>query len=119
LPYQHTAWFDHPLGIDDLVDIYLRALVAPGLDGLVNAAAPEPVHNSEYAEALARVLHRPAVLPVSRIAPNILFGREGAVAVALASQRMVPAKLTGAGDRFRHPDLESALRHLLGRTRTK
>jgi uncharacterized protein len=109
------AW----IGIDDVVDIYLRALVDPGLDGPINAAAPEPVRNTAYAEILARVLHRPAVLPVPGIAPSILLGREGAAEVALASQRVVPAKLTAVGHRFRHPDLESALRHLLGRTRTR
>ena len=107
------AW----IGIDDLVDIYLRALVDPSLDGPVNATAPEPVRNAEYTRILARVLRRPAVLPVPGFGPRLLLGGEGAAEVALASQRVLPARLTAAGHRFRHPRLEPALRHVLGRTR--
>lgn len=110
------AWFSW-IGIDDLVDIYLRALVDPGLEGVVNATAPEPVRNGEFASVLGRVLHRPAVLPVPRFGPRLLLGREGAEEVALASQRVLPAKLTSSGHRFRHPELEPALRHVLGHTR--
>lgn len=108
-----TAW----IGIDDLLDIYLRSLVDPALEGPLNATAPEPVRNAEYTKILARVLRRPAVLPVPSLGPRLLLGREGAAELALASQRVLPARLTAAGHRFRHPDLEAALRHLLGRTR--
>ncbi|HET9075385.1 MAG TPA: TIGR01777 family oxidoreductase [Acidimicrobiales bacterium] len=110
---QWTAW----IGIDDLLDIYLRALVDPAVDGPVNAVAPQPVRNREYTEVLARVLRRPSVVPVPGFGPAALLGREGARELALASQRVVPARLSGWGHQFRHPDLEPALRHLLGRVR--
>lgn len=106
------AW----IGIDDLADIYLRALVDTSLHGPINATAPEPVRNSDYTRVLARVLHRPAVLPVPRLGPQLLLGAEGAEEVVLASQRVVPTALMRAGHRFRHPDLEGALRHVLGRS---
>jgi uncharacterized protein len=108
------AW----IGIDDLIEVYLRALVDPDLRGPVNATAPKPITNAEYTRVLARVLRRPALLPVPGLGPRLLLGREGAAEVALASQRVVPAKLTATNHRFRHPGLESALRHVLGRTRT-
>lgn len=108
---QWTAW----VGIDDMVDIYLRALIDPALTGPVNAVAPGVVRNSEYTEVLARVLRRPAVLPVPAFAPALLLGREGATEVAQASQRVVAARLSAAGHRFRWPELEPALRHVLGR----
>lgn len=108
------AWMSW-IGIDDLLDIYLRALVDPALSGPVNAVAPEPVRNSEFTSVLATVLRRPAVLPVPPIAPRVILGREGASEVALANQRVMPAALAAAGHDFRHPDLERALRHLLGR----
>ena len=108
---QWTSW----IGIDDLVDIYLRALLDPGLSGPVNAVAPEAVSNREYTEVLARVLRRPAALPVPALGPQLLLGREGAAELALASQRVVPARLAAAGHTFRYPDLEGALRHVLGR----
>ena len=106
------AW----IGIDDLADIYLRALVDPSLHGAVNATAPAPVRNAEYTRILARVLRRPSALPVPGFAPRLLLGREGAAEVALASQKVLPTALMRSGHRFRHPDLEAALRHVLGRS---
>ncbi|OBF04420.1 TIGR01777 family protein [Mycobacterium sp. ACS4054] len=108
---QWLSW----IGIDDLVDIYHRALWEGSLSGPVNAVAPQPVRNSEYTRALAGVLHRPAVLPVPSLGPRLLLGEQGARELACASQRVLPAKLTEAGHRFRQPDLDQALRHLLGR----
>jgi uncharacterized protein (TIGR01777 family) len=108
---QWLSW----IGIDDLVDIYHRGLWDTGLSGPVNAVAPEPVRNSDYTRALGHILHRPTVLPVPALGPRVLLGDQGARELACASQRVVPARLHDAGHRFRHPDLEQVLRHLLGR----
>lgn len=108
---QWLSW----IGIDDLIDVYHRALWDSRLNGPVNAVAPQPVRNREYTTALAAVLHRPAVLPVPSLGPRLLLGGQGARELAGASQRVAPAKLAAAGHRFRHPDIERALRHLLGR----
>ncbi|AHH18557.1 hypothetical protein NONO_c37730 [Nocardia nova SH22a] len=108
---QWLSW----IGVDDLVDVYHRALWDSDLSGPVNAVAPQPVRNLEYTRALAHVLHRPAVLPVPRIGPELLLGRQGSDELAAASQRVTPERLTTAGHHFRDEDLESALRHLLGR----
>jgi uncharacterized protein (TIGR01777 family) len=108
---QWLSW----IGIDDLLDVYHRALWDNTLSGAVNAVAPQPVRNAEYARSLAHVLHRPAVLPVPSLGPRLLLGAQGARELALASQRVSPARLSQAGHRFRQPDLDSALRHLFGR----
>ncbi|MFC4376105.1 TIGR01777 family oxidoreductase [Nocardia halotolerans] len=110
---QWLSW----IGIDDLVDIYHRALWDTGLSGPVNAVAPQPVRNSEYTRTLARVLHRPALLPVPSFGPAVLLGRQGARELAEANQRVVPAELTEAGHTFRTGGLPETLRHVLGRTR--
>ncbi|MCR8671997.1 TIGR01777 family oxidoreductase, partial [Agrococcus sp. HG114] len=107
------SWID----LDDLVDVYHRALTDERLAGPVNAVAPNPVRQAEYAETLARVLHRPALLPTPALGPRVLLGRQGAEELALADQRAVPAVLAQLGHRFRRPDLESSLRHQLGRAR--
>ncbi|WP_406816486.1 TIGR01777 family oxidoreductase [Mycobacterium sp. M23085] len=109
---QWLSW----IGLDDLLDVYHRALWDETLSGPVNAVAPQPVRNGEYTATLARVLHRPAVLPVPSLGPRLLLGVQGARELACASQRVAPAKLAAAGHRFRQPDLDGALRHLLGRT---
>lgn len=108
---QWLSW----IGIDDLVDVYHRALWDTGLSGPVNAVAPNPVRNSEYTKTLGRVLRRPTILPVPGLGPRVLLGAQGARELACASQRVLPVRLGDAGHRFRTPELEPALRHLLGR----
>ena len=108
---QWLAW----IGLDDLLDIYLRAVTDPHLSGPVNAVAPDPVRNIDYTRTLARVLHRPALLPVPAFGPRLLLGAEGAAELAQASQYVRPEALIGAGHHFRQPHLEQALRHLFGR----
>jgi uncharacterized protein len=108
-------WFSW-IGIDDLVDIYHRALWDTDLSGAVNAVAPQPVRNTEYTRTLAHVLHRPAVLPVPALGPRILLGQQGARELALANQRVHPTRLSQREHPFRQPDLDSALKHLLGRS---
>ncbi|OFB37268.1 TIGR01777 family protein [Mycolicibacterium sp. (ex Dasyatis americana)] len=106
------------IGIDDLVDIYHRALWDTQLSGPVNAVAPEPVRNADYTDTLGQVLHRPTILPVPTVGPRLLLGDQGARELACASQRVMPGVLTAADHRFRHPQLDQALRHVLGRPAT-
>ncbi|MHB8219109.1 MAG: TIGR01777 family oxidoreductase [Acidimicrobiales bacterium] len=108
---QWLSWID----LDDLTDIYSRALVDVTFAGPVNAVAPGPVRNDEFTSTLARVLHRPALVSVPRAALGLLVGAEGVREIACASQRVVPERLQSAGFRFRRPALESSLRHQLGR----
>lgn len=108
---QWQSW----IGLDDLVDVYHRALWDDSLAGPVNAVAPNPVRNAEYTATLAHVLHRPALLPVPSFGPALLLGRQGARELAEASQRVSPHRLSTADHVFRTPDLEQTLRHLLGR----
>ncbi|MGW6693900.1 TIGR01777 family oxidoreductase [Rhodococcus sp. NPDC054953] len=107
---QWVSWID----LDDLLDVYLRALVDPGVRGPVNAVSPYPVRNTEYTRTLARILHRPALLPVPRFGPALLLGEQGTRELAEAGQRAVPQVLLDVGHRFRRPTLEQCLRHQLG-----
>ncbi|MEZ5130624.1 MAG: TIGR01777 family oxidoreductase [Mycobacterium sp.] len=107
---QWLSW----IGIDDLLDIYYRALYDSRLAGPVNAVAPNPVRNSDYTRALAQTLHRPALLPVPAVGPRVLLGRQGAVELAEADQRVAPARLQALRHRFRQPDVADALAHQLG-----
>jgi uncharacterized protein len=107
---QWLSW----IGIDDLTDAYLHALVDPALSGPVNGVAPDPVRNADYTVTLGRVLRRPAIIPVPGFGPRLLLGAEGAREVAEASQRIRPDALLTAGHAFRYTRVEPALRHLLG-----
>ncbi len=107
---QWMSW----ISIDDAVTIILEALRNGDMHGPFNAVAPEPVRNAEFASRLGEVLHRPALVPAPAFALRLLFG-EMADAALLASQRVVPARLTALGFSFRHPTLAEALRAILGR----
>lgn len=107
---QWFSWID----LNDLLDVYHRALFDEKLSGPVNAVAPEPVRNAEYARTLARILRRPALLPVPRFGPRLLLGTEGSEELAEANQLVEPQALQKAGHTFRHPSLEGSLRHQLG-----
>lgn len=99
----------------DLVRVLRFIANTPSLAGPVNAVAPHPVRNEEFARTLARVLHRPAMLPVPVLALKLVFGAmaEGTI---LASQRVAASRLTGAGFEFRYPRLDQALEFELRRS---
>ncbi|WP_104111723.1 TIGR01777 family oxidoreductase [Arthrobacter sp. N199823] len=107
---QWQSW----VGIDDIAGIFAHAALSPEVNGAFNGVAPHPVKAGEFARILGRVLHRPAAVTVPAFGPKLLLGAQGAAELALASQRASAAKVQGAGYEFRHPDLEAALRHILG-----
>ncbi len=102
------------VALDDVVGSTVHALTNEGVEGPVNVGSPNPMTNAEYTKVLGKVLGRPTVLPLPAPAARIMLG-EVADALLLASQRMRPARLQDTGYAFRHPQLEGALRHLLGR----
>jgi uncharacterized protein (TIGR01777 family) len=107
---QWMSW----VALDDVIGAIHHAILTEAMRGPVNVTGPAPVSNAEFTATLARVLRRPAIVPVPGVALRIAFG-ELADEALLAGQRVLPAALLAAGYRFRHPALGSALRHLLGR----
>ena len=107
---QYWPW----VALDDVVGAILHALSAESLEGPVNVGSPNPLINAEYTKTLGKVLNRPTIFPLPAPAARLMLG-EVADALLLASQRMEPAKLKESGYEFRYPELEGALRHLLGR----
>jgi NAD dependent epimerase/dehydratase family enzyme len=97
--------------IDDLVGLLLHAAMHTGVRGAMNAVAPAPATNTDFTHALARALHRPALLPVPGFALRILLGEMSDVLTA--SQRVLPELAEHTGYRFRFRDLDAALAALL------
>jgi hypothetical protein len=102
------------VALDDVVGSIVHALTDETVEGPANVGSPNPMTNAEYTKVLGKVLGRPTVLPLPAPAARVMLG-EVADALLLASQRMRPAKLEATGYAFRYPQLEGALRHLLGR----
>ena len=107
---QWQSW----ISLDDEVGAITHLLTAD-VHGAVNLTAPAPVTNREFTSTLARVLHRPALLPIPAVGPKLLLGGELADALLYTGQRVLPAKLLASGYDVRHADLEEALRAMLAR----
>ena len=107
---QYMSW----IALDDLVGAILHLIQNPSIRGPVNITAPNPVTNLVFTKTLGKVLSRPTIAPLPAFAVRLIFGQMGQE-LLLGSSRVVPARLRATGFRFRYPDLEPALRHLLGR----
>lgn len=105
-------WFPW-VALDDVLAVILRALDDGTMAGAYNVVAPGQLRQREFAAALGRVLHRPAVAPVPAFVLRALFG-EMADATLLTSARVAPARLREAEFVFRWPDAEEALREYCG-----
>ena len=111
---QYMSW----IAMDDLLGAVLHALTTDALHGPVNVVAPNPVTNAEFTKTLGRVLKRPTLFPLPAFAARLALGGM-ADDLLLASARVAPACLLASGYRFRFPDLEAALRHVLGKSSTE
>jgi hypothetical protein len=109
---QYMSW----ISLEDLVGLAHHAVVDDRLSGPVNAVAPMAVTNREFTRTVARVLRRPAIVPVPALALRAAVG-EMADALLLSSTRVASTKLGDSGFVFRDADLETALRWNLGRLR--
>jgi len=104
-----------PIAIDDVLGAIMHVIGTEGLEGAVNAVAPNPVTNSEFAETLGRVLSRPTLASTPAFVARLLLG-EAADEFLLTSTRVVPRRLLETGYRFQFPELEGALHHVLGKS---
>ncbi|MEZ4502959.1 MAG: TIGR01777 family oxidoreductase [Dehalococcoidia bacterium] len=96
----------------------LEFLLTHDLRGAHNVTAPGSLTNREFTKVLARVLHRPALLPAPGFALRLALG-QAADELLLASTRVAPRRLAEAGFVFEQPELEGALRAVLSRPAQK
>jgi uncharacterized protein (TIGR01777 family) len=108
---QYRSW----ISLADEVSAIRRIIDDPSLGGPIDLTAPNPVTDAEFAATLARVLHRPAKLPTPMLPLKLVYGDELVQHLLLDGQRVVPDKLLASGFTFAHPDLETALRAVLGK----
>jgi uncharacterized protein (TIGR01777 family) len=107
---QYMNW----ITLEDLIGVIRRAVEDESLRGPVNTVAPQQVTNAEFTKALGHALGRPTIFAVPAFAARLAFG-EMADALLMASTRVEPARLKEAGFQFKHPEIEGALRSVLGK----
>jgi uncharacterized protein len=92
----------------DWLSLVRWSMATPHVTGALNATAPNPVTNAEFARALGRALHRPAFMPAPAFALRMMLG-EMADGLLLSGQRAVPAKATQTGFTFKYSRVDDAL----------
>jgi uncharacterized protein len=108
---QWMSW----ISLADEVAAILHAIATEGLRGPANLTAPNPVTNGELTATLAKVLHRPSLLPTPTLPLKAIYGGELVQHLLLEGQRVLPKQLEASGFVFAHPTLEVALRAILDR----
>ncbi|MFQ6610683.1 MAG: TIGR01777 family oxidoreductase, partial [Fidelibacterota bacterium] len=94
--------------IDDLCQIFLKAVREIEMSGVYNAVAPEHINNREFSKILSQVLNRPFWLPhIPGFALKWLLGEMSQM--VLDGSRVSAGKLQNTGFNFKYPTLQSAL----------
>jgi uncharacterized protein len=101
------------VAMDDVVAAISFILQDESLRGPINVVAPQPVTNEEFTKTLGRVLSRPTFMTMPAFAARLAFG-EMADEMMLSSTRVAPKVLNDAGFKFQFPELEGAVRAMLG-----
>jgi len=105
---QYVPWIHR----HDWVEMVRWLVETPSISGPVNATAPFPVTSREFAHALGRALHRPAIIPTPAFALKVLFGELSEA--MLTGQRALPERAKTAGYHFRYPEIDIAFRGIFG-----
>ncbi|MEL6902501.1 MAG: TIGR01777 family oxidoreductase [Cyanobacteria bacterium J06606_4] len=103
-------WFSW-IHIDDLVSLFLKALLDPSMHGVYNGTAPEPVRMNDLCKTLGEVMDRPSWLPVPDFAIEALLG-DGAV-VVLKGQKVLPERTQAAGFSYQYAQPKEALKDVV------
>ncbi len=105
---QYVSWIE----LGDLIRVIEFAIENDTLLDAVNATAPNPVRNLEFATELGSVLNRPALVPTPEFALRLMFG-ELADALLFSSALVLPKKLHEHHFKFNFENIGDALKHLL------
>jgi len=107
---QMTSWIHR----DDLVRLIATAAADSEIHGPLNATAPNPVSNRDFAKAIGHALDRPAILPLPALPLRLMLG-DLAEELMLGGQKVLPVKAVFHGFRFRYPRIEDAVGAIVGR----
>jgi uncharacterized protein (TIGR01777 family) len=100
---QYMPW----IHINDLCNIYLKALEDSEMGGAYNAVAPQQVTHLEFMHVLAKVMRLPVLPPVPGFLIRIALGEMSEV--ILKGSRVSSEKIIDAGYQFLYNTIEDAL----------
>ncbi len=101
-----TSW----IHISDLMKMY-QFLITNKIEGIYNAVSPHPITNTTFTKALAKVLKRPAFMPLPIFVLKAIYAQ--ASSVLTDSKEVYPKKIEELGFVFDYDKIEVALLDLL------
>ena len=105
---QYIPW----IHIDDICNIFIKAIEDDAMHGAYNAVSPDPKTNKEFTKTLAKVLNAPFWFPaIPAFALKLMFGKMSEI--FLKGSRVSSDKISATGFQFRFPELEKALKNIL------
>lgn len=105
---QYMSW----VSLADITQMITFLLTNEAANGAYNLVSPYPVRNSEFTQALAETLNRPAKLNMPALMVKTLFGEMGEL-LLLSSLKVEPAKLAALDYPFSPKNLRQTLEQLL------
>jgi uncharacterized protein len=106
---QYISW----IHIDDICNLYLKAVRDENMTGIYNAVATKPVTNREFTKTLAKTMHRPFWnIPVPAFLLKIFLGEKADMVTG--GQRVLNEKIMNAGFQLQYPELAAALKNVYG-----
>jgi uncharacterized protein len=104
---QYMPW----IHIDDLCEIYIKAIEDIEMQGVFNAVAPEHITNKEITHAIANVLQKKIILPnIPALIIRFILGEMSDM--VLKGSRVSSAKIEKTGFKFQFPNLQTALKNI-------
>jgi uncharacterized protein (TIGR01777 family) len=105
---QYSPW----IHLEDLCDIYIKAIEDTQMNGAYNAITPQHINNEQLTKSIADVLHKPFFFPkVPDFAMELLLGEMSHM--LLEGSRVSSEKIEQTGFQFQFPTIKSALEDLL------
>lgn len=103
---QYMPWIE----VTDLANMFIFALENYKVYGILNGVAPQLITNKEFTKALAKAMHRPAIMVTHGLFLRLLFGRERAK-MLLEGQKVIPQRVQQLGFQYRHSDIYSTCKY--------
>jgi len=106
---QYMSW----IHVEDLCNIYLKAVEDSGMNGAYNAVAPQQITHADFVHVLAKIMKvRVLATPIPGFILKMVLGELSDV--ILKGSRVSSEKIEKAGYRFLFTTVEEALKNAIG-----
>ncbi|HET8792827.1 MAG TPA: TIGR01777 family oxidoreductase [Nitrososphaeraceae archaeon] len=111
---QFISW----ISIEDVIKSILYSLTNPSIRGAINIVSPKPVTNVEFSNTIKKIFNPKLSISINPKITKLIFGQMSDELLS-TNTYVIPKKLVSSGYKFFNPELEDALRFLLGKMKVK